>query len=87
MVQGQCQCSNSSLVLRNGICEQPLACPANSYFHLETYCCLCLQNYRLVEGACLPFSCGPHSHSYNGICICDSGYFLINNQCSACGQN
>lgn len=48
---GVCQCY-SPLVMYNGQCVQKLQCPANSYFHLETYCCLCNANYRLVNQAC-----------------------------------
>lgn len=84
---GKCKCINPRQILHNGQCYDPLNCPLNSYFHVESYCCLCKQGFRLSNNSCLPFDCGPNSYDYNGICVCNKGFYMVRGVCQSCHSN
>lgn len=81
-------CIDPTAKMVNNICRTPVVCPTNTYSPDGCNCCLCQDGYFLSNGICrtTPY-CGINSFEKYGKCSCSPGFYLINNQCQACGVN
>ncbi|CAD8144613.1 unnamed protein product [Paramecium pentaurelia] len=81
-------CSSDKLLLNNECVCQTNQFLFKSKFFSSCKSCnkRCLSCFGQLEYQCL--SCGIHSTlQLNNSCLCDSGYYLINDQCQICDSN
>ena len=84
---GQCVC-NQGYIKVNNICYP--SCGANAYVINSQ--CSCIPGYVFSTSVnqCIQqssISCRPNYVAVNGVCICPSGYGIINNNCLVCPAN